>query len=157
MIPKEKEIKEQQMDYIANQINKLAGLNIFNNTRKREYIEARSLFCLICYRYLKLTYEKIAIYLINKGKSSDHATVLHALKSYDIYSKYNADLDIWLSEVLNCMDNLDRHKKLQLAYHKMKQLNNDNLEVLSEHLDILYKDEIEQKQINEYINETSES
>lgn len=145
------------MDYVAFRINKLADLDIFKNTRKRKYIEARSLFCLICYRYLGKTYQYIAEYLESKGKSSDHATILHALKGYEIYSKYNTKLNIWLDEILNCDENLDRNQKLELMFHKIKQLKDNNLNILSNSLDEVYTSEIEQEQIQEYINETTES
>lgn len=145
------------MDYVAFRINKLADLDIFKNTRKRKYVEARSLFCFICYKFYNKNYSQIALYLKNKGKSSDHATVLHALKGYEIYSKYNTKLNIWLDEILNCDENLDRNQKLELMFHKIKQLKDNNLNILSNSLDEVYTSEIEQEQIQEYINETTES
>jgi len=71
-------------------------LKLETNTRKREYVEARSI-------YYKLLREKTRLPLSHIGKTlnKDHATVLHSLKNlkdwleYDqqIKSDYNSILD----------------------------------------------------------------
>lgn len=69
-------------------------LDIFKNTRKREYVEARAVF----YYYLN-TYKRMRLTDIvnavekNTGWKPNHATILHSIKNYPIYSKYNKDLE----------------------------------------------------------------
>ena len=72
------------LDNIILKINALANLDVLENTRKREYIEARALFCVVAYKYAGLNLTQTANYLKKRGKSSDHATVLHAIKNYEI-------------------------------------------------------------------------
>ena len=167
-------MKQEEMEFVAKQINRLADLNIFENTRKREYIEARSLFCLISYRIAKQTYANIARFFEQNGKSSDHATVLHSLKNYEIYSRYNPNLELWFNEIIENIKDVTKSQKIELLYHKMKHLNKNNLTILSDFIndvneeqqeqefaDDYVKDyeteELEEIQTLEYINETTEN
>jgi chromosomal replication initiation ATPase DnaA len=122
----------KQLKEVAQKINRLAELDIFNNTRKRQYIEARSLFCLIAYRYCNVNYSRIAEFLISNGKSSDHSTILHSIKNYEIYKIYNKNLDIWLEDVIENLQNLESNQKVQLVTHKLKQLTDPGLDLINE-------------------------
>ena len=78
---------------IATKIYELTGLDVFRNTRRREYIEMRSLYCYILRHKHNKTFEAIKEIMIQNGKTSDHATILHAVKKYKEYCKYNKDLE----------------------------------------------------------------
>lgn len=84
---------------IANNISKLAGFDILKKTRTRQHIEARSLLFHILTKY----YDKRPYYLsstIKVGKKPlTNATILHSIKNFDIYRKYNKDLDKWLDAI----------------------------------------------------------
>ena len=78
---------------ISKKINKLSGLNIFENTRKRDYIEMRALVCYLMRDKLSMTLEKIAKFFISQGKTMHHATCLHLVKNYPMYKSNNELLD----------------------------------------------------------------
>lgn len=128
----------KQLNEVANKINELAQLDIFTNTRKAQYIEARSLFCLIAYKYFKFNLTQIARYMKQNGKNSDHATILHALKNYEMYSKYQPHLNMWLEDIVGDLTNLELDQKQQLIIHKVKQLSEKNVDQLNGHLKEIY-------------------
>lgn len=77
---------------LADSVSKLTGVDVFENTRKREVVEARALLNYIYRRVCGLTYHAIARIYKSQGKPYDHATAMHSVKNYDIYEKYNKTL-----------------------------------------------------------------
>ena len=77
---------------IAKQINKVANVDVFENTRRREVVEARSLLSFILYKYEKMTLQQIGNLFKDKGRSGNHTTVLHAIKSFETHKKYNSKI-----------------------------------------------------------------
>ena len=53
-----------RVNKIAKRINKLANLNVFENTRKTEYVEARSLLGFILKKYEGMTLHEIRDFYI---------------------------------------------------------------------------------------------
>jgi chromosomal replication initiation ATPase DnaA len=88
-------------DYIANMVKLVTGLDIFNNTRKRDHIEARSLFYVILREDYGATYLWIKDYMEGKGKSCDHSTVIHSVNQYEIYKLYSKYLEDWRQMILS--------------------------------------------------------
>jgi len=129
----------KQLDKIANQINKLAELDIFTNTRKVEYVEARSLFSVIAYKYIGVNLIGIARYLKSKGKDSDHSTVLHSFKNFEMYAKYTPILYVWLEDIVKEVDDIKFQQKQKIVSHKVKQLTEKNLETLIQLLEPIYE------------------
>ena len=74
---------------ISKKIMRLSGLNIFENTRKREYIEMRALLCYLMRDKLSMTLEKITKFFVSQGKTMHHATCLYLIKNYPIYKSNN--------------------------------------------------------------------
>jgi chromosomal replication initiation ATPase DnaA len=74
------------MDYklIANEIKDTLKVNVFENSRKRPIIDARSLFCYILRKDFNLTLHSIAEIYKSKGKNYNHATVIHSVNNYDL-------------------------------------------------------------------------
>ena len=60
----------RNLEILGKRLNRLSNLNIYENSRKREYIEARSVFCVIAYKYYDYTYAQIAGYLRSKGRQA---------------------------------------------------------------------------------------
>ena len=58
----------QQADIIADQIKELSGLDIYKNTRQREYVEARSLLIFLMYNTLNFRLSEIEQFFVSKGK-----------------------------------------------------------------------------------------
>ena len=80
---------------IANNLSEISKLNPFENSRKREIIEIRSALIKILREYQEMTLNQIACFFINNNRHMDHSTVLHSLKNYEIYIKYNPKLKKW--------------------------------------------------------------
>ena len=80
---------------IANNLSEISKLNPFENTRRREIIEIRSALVKILREYQEMTLNQIACFFINNNRHMDHSTVLHSLKNYEIYIKYNPKLKKW--------------------------------------------------------------
>lgn len=129
----------KQLDKIAKQVNELAELDIFTNTRKVEYVEARSLFSVLAYKYIGVNLISIARYLESRGKHSDHSTVLHSFKNFEMYARYTPKLYVWLEEIIKDIDDIKYQQKQKLVSHKVKQLTEENLETLIELLEPIYE------------------
>ena len=96
--------KDLNYDYINNIstfIKEISNINPFQNTRKREVIEIRSLLIYIMRDIEGMTYESIKNYFIKKGRKMDHATALHSYVNYPIYSRYNKKLDEYFDKLLD--------------------------------------------------------
>jgi hypothetical protein len=78
---------------IAEKVKALSGINIYKNTRKREYVEYRALVCFIFRTKLNLRWMNIAKFFESKGKKMDHATAIHLVKMYPLYKQDNLQLD----------------------------------------------------------------
>lgn len=73
----------------ADYIQRESGINVFKNTRQREYVEYRALYNYILYKMRGLSLAQVAQTYIDNGKSYNHATVIHSLKMFDVYKRYN--------------------------------------------------------------------
>ena len=90
------------MEYklIANEIKDTLKVNVFENSRKRPIIDARSLFCYILRKDFNLTLHSIADIYKSKGKNYNHATVIHSVNNYEIASKDDKRLEEIRNKVL---------------------------------------------------------
>jgi hypothetical protein len=77
---------------LADTVCRLTGVNVFENSRKREIVEARGLLNWIYRRVCGLTYNAITRIYKSQGKNYDHTTALHSIKNYEMYEKYNPTL-----------------------------------------------------------------
>ncbi len=98
--------------------------NIKSNSRKIQYIEARSIIYVLLRDHLHLTFQKIAN-IFNKN----HATVMHSYNQYPYLEKHNIDLVekrktismLWLGEKYISSNNITDY------YHKpIKSLQEQN-------------------------------
>tara|TARA_R110001606_G_scaffold146197_3_gene286168 strand:+ start:112 stop:669 length:558 start_codon:yes stop_codon:yes gene_type:complete len=85
--------KDLSPSEISKKIIKLSGINIFDNTRKREYVEMRALLCYLMRDKLSMTLDKIVKFFVSKNKSMHHANCLHLIKNYPMYKSNNKLLD----------------------------------------------------------------
>jgi len=139
-------VTEKRALYIAQQVNKLSGLDVFENTRQREHVEARSLVCFVLRKYLGIGLSRIANFFKENGKNMHHATALHLIRNYDIYKLYNKNIDRWLDIIINDIDDVGNENKRILIKHRIKYLTNkdiDDLALYTEHMynKVLQKEE----------------
>ena len=112
---------------ISERIIEMTGVDIFQNTRKREYVELRALACYIFRKKMNMRWTSIANFFTSMGKKTDHASVIHLVKMYPIYKKSNEEL----SELESCFqfksklnyDEIDQVHFLQNQYRKIKKEN----------------------------------
>lgn len=101
-------------DIIAKRINKILGINIFENTRTTKLVDARSLYCYILKKDLKLTLHQIKDIFRNKGKLFDHSTVHYSIKIYEEVKSRNPAFEILRNDILG---------KISIKYLLLNQIN----------------------------------
>tara|TARA_R100001443_G_scaffold116033_1_gene135357 strand:+ start:2676 stop:3092 length:417 start_codon:yes stop_codon:yes gene_type:complete len=128
---------------IAQQINRYTQLNLFENTRKREYVEARSLLCVILNKYFDYGLNKISKFFKGNNKTMHHATVLHLIRSFDVYKKYNKNLDSWLKEIVDKIEGVRNEHKRTLIKQRIKYLTNKDIDQLAIRTEDMYNKVLE--------------
>lgn len=131
-------VTEKRALYIAQQVNKLSGLDVFENTRQREHVEARSLVCFVLRKYLGIGLSRIAKFFKENGKNMHHATALHLIRNYDIYKLYNKNLEKWLDMIINDIDDVGNENKRILIKHRIKYLTNKDIDDLALYTEDMY-------------------
>tara|TARA_R110000787_G_scaffold252435_1_gene357891 strand:+ start:933 stop:1358 length:426 start_codon:yes stop_codon:yes gene_type:complete len=110
---------------IVNEFKDEFGFDYFKQTRKREYIEARSVVINYFYNYRKMGLTEIARAI---GETSmwkpNHATIYHSLQNYDVYTRYNKNLDCILKKVLGTSSVKDMKTYIQ---HTVENLDDNTV------------------------------
>ena len=113
-----------KVEIISKQINSVLGLNIFKNTRTTKLVDARSLYCYILRKDLKLTLYEIRDIFRDKGKNFDHSTVSHNVKIYQEVASRNKEFEKIRDEILGSISS---------KYLLLKRIQNiDNEEILNQ-------------------------
>ena len=120
-------------DKIAKEINKIAKVDVFQNTRKKEVVEARSLLSFILYKYEKMTLQEIGNLFKEKGRSGNHTTVLHSIKSFEKNNKYNNRIQRWLLKITRQLRDIDA--KREFIKHKVNFLKNKDVDKIAKQVD----------------------
>ena len=96
---------------IAKRINKLSDVNVFENSRSSKVVEVRSLLNKILYDFKNMTLAQIRDFHRNTGKPMDHATVLHSLKNFNMYRRYNPKLNEYFDEMIKDYELSTKYEK----------------------------------------------
>ncbi len=129
---------------IAKRINKITKLNVFENTRRIEVVEVRSLLVFILYRYEKMKLHNIASFLEENGKSSDHSSVLHAFRMFEVYLKGNKKLGKLLTKLTKNTKDVNNQAKREFVKLKVNYLNNENIEAMVQLVDTMEQEELDE-------------
>ncbi len=117
---------------ISNKINKISKINIFENTRRRNHDEMRSLLSYLLREKLNMRWTNIANFFADNNKTMTHATCIHAFKNYTLYKKHNNKLKeiekLFTFKSKLTIDEIDRVHYLE---NKCKLLENKLSECLS--------------------------
>ena len=113
---------------IANRINRLSDVNVFENSRSSKVVEVRSLLNKILYDFKSMTLAQIRDFYINKGKPMNHATVLHSLQNFNMYRRYNPKLNEYFDEMIKQYELSTKYEKRNSIEHKIKYLSDDSLD-----------------------------
>tara|TARA_B110000285_G_C15100478_1_gene604714 strand:- start:1289 stop:1846 length:558 start_codon:yes stop_codon:yes gene_type:complete len=119
------EVKDAQE--IGDKVGKIIGINIFENTRKRDYVESRSLVVFLLREKLLMRWVNIAKYFEDNGKHMNHANAIHLFKMYPIYKRDNKQLSVIeqlfiFKNQLN-YDEIDKFHYLENRYKDLKKEN----------------------------------
>lgn len=101
----------KEANKIAENIIDISDIDVFKNTRKREYIEVRSLLTFMLRHHCNMTYHQIKDFYRLNGKSYDHATAIHSLKAFETHRRYNRNLDKYFDLVLLRLRNKSKLRK----------------------------------------------
>ncbi len=109
-------------------------------SRKREFVETRGIY----YKILK-DYTKFSLVHIGKDMGKSHATVLHAIRNFDYWVKYDKTLEQRYKKILkefkeyvgidklegnltyNIEELMDNYVKLKKQYEKLKEKISENV------------------------------
>ena len=83
----------KEANKIAKHIIDISGIDVFKNTRKRKYVEIRSLLTFMLRHHCNMKFTDIRDFYKSKGKSYDHATAIYSLKAFEMHRRYNPKLD----------------------------------------------------------------
>jgi hypothetical protein len=112
-------------------IKEITGADINKVSRKREIIEARAIY----YKILKQIDKKKSLQSIGASVGKDHATVLHSLKNYDMFEKFNPSLKLFRKEILQRLNytpeeqliNLSKDDLIQSLQIEIMKLTDENI------------------------------
>ena len=94
------------------------GLDVTQESRKREIIEARSLYFYV----IKQLYPKRPLTKIGSALGKDHTTVIHALKNFAMYQEYNPKIEQLKNTILNITANVNKTQDVnQLQILELKR------------------------------------
>jgi len=89
------------MDNVQRLIKQITGIDIFQETRKQEVVEYRAVANLFLNKILGYSLMDIVRWYQSNGKNSHHATIIFSINNYDIYKKYNKDLEKMFNTLLS--------------------------------------------------------
>jgi len=115
-------------DNFLLRVQEITNTNPLSKKRDRHIVEVRALLIYLLHSILGMGCSSIRDYLFTKGFKTHHATILHAIKNWDIYSKYNPQLMSWCNEILITSDFATDEIKLEYIKDKMQFLPNADLQ-----------------------------
>ena len=89
------------MNNVQGLIKQITGVDIFQETRKQEVVEYRAVANLFLNKILGYSLMDIVRWYQSNGKNSHHATIIFSINNYDIYKKYNKDLEKMFNTLLS--------------------------------------------------------
>jgi len=111
---------------IAKHIIDISGIDVFKNSRKRKYVEIRSLLTFMLRYHCDMTFYDIRDFYKSNGKSYNHATAIHSLKAFEMHRRYNHNIDKYFDIALLRIRNKEKLRKALINhiidYTKAKDL-----------------------------------
>lgn len=127
---------------VIKEVNMLTGINVFEPSRKRQYVEGRSLLIHILYKYYKYRLRDLTELFEIYGYPITHASVIHSLKTFEIYLKYNPDLVEWYQSLVYDIEDDSSTAKIDFIIPKLRYLSDDDLLKLSTIVKEMYEEAI---------------
>jgi hypothetical protein len=112
-----------------------SGIDINIKTKKREVIEMRGLF----YKVVKILKPNTTFGAIGSSVGFNHATVMHSLNMFDVYSTYNKELNRLKDVMINRYKLEHKFYAITSIDDEIKRLE-DQINLLREHKENLEKE-----------------
>ena len=116
----------KEANKIAKNIIDISGIDVFKNTRKREYVEMRSLLTFMLRHHCNMKFTEIRDFYESNGKNYDHATAIYSLKAFEMHRRYNPKIDKYFDIALLRLRNKSKLRKALINhivdYTKSKDL-----------------------------------
>lgn len=125
-----------------DEIETLSGLKIFEKTRRRETVEIRSLFYTVLRKFYRFNLREIQEYGEEYDYYITHASVIHSLKSFDVYKTYNKNLDEWFHAIIIDLEEDVAASRIDFIKPKLKYLSEDDLLKLSTIVKEMYEESL---------------
>lgn len=128
---------KRRINSLINTINEEAGIDIFRNTRRRDYVEARALLTYLLRNYFGMRLSEIQRLFKKNGYPIHHATLLHALKSFkDTYLPYNPFLQGVYDKASETLNNKAEFK-IRHIQNKIQDIPEEKLDEVKQLIDEL--------------------
>tara|TARA_R100000231_G_scaffold1203_1_gene2062 strand:- start:5462 stop:5905 length:444 start_codon:yes stop_codon:yes gene_type:complete len=127
---------------LINEIESLSGYKVFDNTRRREVVEVRSLLYTVLKKFYRFTLREIQDLAEEYNYTITHASVIHSLKSFEVYSKYSPHLLEWYHAVVIDLEEDLAAQRIDFIKPKLKYLSDDDLLKLSTIVKEMYEEAI---------------
>ena len=136
---------------LIDEIQALSQVRVFENTRRREIVEVRSLLYTVLKKFYRFNLREIMEIGQEYGYYITHASVIHSLNSFDVYKTYNKNLDEWYHAIVIDQEEDVAAARIDFIKPKLKYLSEDQLLNLSTIVKEMYEDSIIEmsKEVNE--------
>jgi len=109
---------------ISDKIIKKTGVNVFENSRRKEVIHYRSLLIYLLREKMNLRWTNISLFFKANEKDITHATVIHSHHYYSIYKEENKELKELEKQFNFAPIDIDTIDKIDYLERKVKNLKN---------------------------------
>ena len=127
---------------LITEIESLSGYRVFDNTRRREVVEIRSLLYTVLKKFYRFTLREIQDLAQEYNYYITHASVIHSIKSFEVYSKYSPHLLEWYHAVVIDLEEDLAAQRIDYIKPKLKYLSDDDLLKLSTIVKEMYEEAI---------------
>lgn len=136
---------------LIDEIQALSQVRVFENTRRREVVEVRSLLYTVLKKFYRFNLREIMEIGEEYGYYITHASVIHSLNSFDVYKTYNKNLDEWHHAIVIDLEEDVAAARIDFIKPKLKYLSEDDLLKLSTIVQEMYEESIIEmsKEMNE--------
>ncbi len=132
---------------IADKLIEISKVNLFENSRRREVVEVRSVLVKILRDHVKMTYLKMKDFFYINDKPIDHSAIIYSYSMFNVYNKYNPEIDNWYNIIVDALFNVDGEKNIYTKKTNLKNkidiLGEEHIDSMIEYADKVTKQEIE--------------
>lgn len=133
----------REYNRIANLVISLTQINIFENRRTQQHVDARALFDYIMRTYKNKKLQSISDFYKSKGKTSDHSIVLYRVNMFEEIKSRRPEFVKWQRIIEQTTIS---NEEMLMIIEKLKSFRNiDSIEQVVEIVDVLTDKELQEK------------